>query len=108
MLRSRPFGAKQVTTMKKNPLHYLALASLAVVLVASLWAQSPTSKPEAGRPEGWQHLALEHDGSSITGDRELARKINEIGREGWELVDVATVLEAGTTTKLIFCFKKPL
>jgi len=55
----------------------------------------------------WQHLALTHP----LGDApksELARSINKLGREGWELVSVANIAESGTTTKTVFYFKKPL
>lgn len=61
-------------------------------------------KPPAA---GWQHLSL----TSATGDTaksELGKKINKLGREGWELVSVENIIESGTTTKTVFYFKKPL
>ena len=63
--------------------------------------QSPPSSAE------WQHCALTH----VIGEmpqNELARSINKLGREGWELVSVANIAESGTTTKTVFYFKKPL
>jgi hypothetical protein len=94
--------------MNRNSLRYLVPACLGFVLAAAIWAQTPTPTPSEADSKAWQHLAFEHDGGSVTGDRELGRKINELGRGGWELVDVETVTEAGTTSKTVFYFKKPL
>lgn len=55
----------------------------------------------------WQHLALTHT-IGETPRAELARNINKLGREGWEMVSVGNIIESGTTTKTIFYFKKPL
>ncbi len=60
-------------------------------------------KPAAA---AWQHLALTHPLDDAPS--ELARNINKLGREGWELVSVENIAESGTTTKTIFYFKKPL
>ncbi|MCF7974873.1 MAG: DUF4177 domain-containing protein [Phycisphaerae bacterium] len=55
----------------------------------------------------WQHLALTQTlGETL--ESELGRNINRLGREGWELVSVAGITKAGTTTKTVFYFKKPL
>ncbi len=56
---------------------------------------------------GWQHLALTHM-IGETPKAELARSINKLGREGWEMVSVGNIIESGTTTKTVFYFKKPL
>ena len=56
---------------------------------------------------GWQHLAL----TNMIGETpkaELARNINKLGREGWEMVSVGNIIESGNTTKTVFYFKKPL
>jgi hypothetical protein len=100
--------AKRVFTMKRNSFRYLAFASLAIVFAVSLWAQTPVREAGADVRKAWQHLAFEHEGRSVTGDRELARKINELGRGGWELLDVETFMESGSTIKMVFFFKKPL
>jgi len=60
-------------------------------------------KPAAA---AWQHLALTHPLDDAPS--ELARSINKLGREGWELVSVANIAKSGTTTKTVFYFKKPL
>jgi hypothetical protein len=64
---------------------------------------------DARRPSAiqWQHLAL----AQVIGETpksELARSINKLGREGWELVSVEGVTESGSTTQTVFYFKKPL
>jgi len=55
----------------------------------------------------WQHLALTHALDDAP-KSELARSINKLGREGWELVSVENIAKSGTTTKTVFYFKKPL
>jgi hypothetical protein len=93
--------------MKNNLLTYIALCSLALMVAGGLWAQNPKPDLAAKAPHAWQHLAMEHEGKSVTGSPDLARKINSLGDEGWQLVDVEAVTEAGTTTKIIFFFKRP-
>ena len=71
------------------------------------WAQSPTESPLPLKRQAWEHLAFEHKGASIQGDPTLARKINQLGDEGWELVDVETTARSGATFGKIFFFKRP-
>lgn len=92
--------------MTKTILYCLAIAGLAVVLAANLPAQNSNSQPGSAAPRQWQHLALPHEGKSITGDRELAEKINQLGSDGWELVDVETMTDSGITVKTVFFFKR--
>ena len=59
-----------------------------------------------GLVEAWQYLILEHEKG---GPRELARKCNELGSDGWELVaavPVAASLNGGVTTSVRLFFKK--
>jgi hypothetical protein len=56
----------------------------------------------------WQHLAVTHEDSLITGKQDLAGQINKLGSDGWELVAVTTVEKAGTTVSTNFFFKRPL
>jgi hypothetical protein len=93
--------------MKNSILTYVAAGSLVLIIVGSLWAQNPKSDSPARAPQAWRHLALDHVGKSVTDSPDLARQIDSLGEEGWELVDVETVSEAGTTTKFIFFFKRP-
>ena len=93
--------------MKNSILIYIAGGSIALCLAASIWAQSPKSDSSPKVPQAWQHLALENEGKSVTGSPDLARKINSLGDEGWQLVDVESILEGGTTTKVVFFFKRP-
>ncbi|GAA4465115.1 hypothetical protein GCM10023156_52430 [Novipirellula rosea] len=41
------------------------------------------------------------------GDAETSRKIVQLGGEGWELVDVESLVKDGASTKLIYFFKRP-
>jgi len=99
--------------MNKRNLIYLVGGALAVLLSAGLWAQGPEAdSPEAESSGGnarpvWQHLALESPGAGVTGSPDLARKINRLGDEGWELVDVEAIHTKGSTTKTVYYFKRP-
>lgn len=85
----------------------IVAGSLALCIVGGLWAQTPKSDSSPQVPKAWRHLALEHQGKDVIGSADLARKIDSLGDEGWELVDVESISEAGTTTKVIFFFKHP-
>jgi hypothetical protein len=62
-------------------------------------------KPGQDAPR-WEHAAMTHNQSAV-GGAELSRQINQMGNEGWELVNVSNVLKDGTTEKTIFYFKRP-
>jgi hypothetical protein len=93
--------------MKHNTLVYLATGCITITVAAGLWAQSANSASVGSSPQKWQHLALEQDGMKIVGDADLARKINQLGSDGWELVDVETIVDSGLTKKTVFFFKRP-
>lgn len=94
--------------MTKNSRYtYLIGGALAVALSAGLWAQTSGSKQEPEHPgRAWEHLALEHAGAGLTGSPDLAGKINKLGDEGWELVDVESITRDGSTQKTVFFFKR--
>lgn len=99
-------GEPQKPHMKNGIPIYTTAGVLAVSLGAVLWAQNPKADPPPKSAQAWQHLAFEHEGKSVMGSPELARKINSLGDEGWQLVDVESISEAATTTKMIFFFKR--
>jgi len=75
------------------------------ILISVVWtAQSSPSAESANR---WEHLAMTVDAIDSPGDAEASRKIVQLGEEGWELVDVESLTKDGTTTKLIYYFKRP-
>ena len=92
---------------KTRTLLYGVVALLCALIAVQVLAQdSPAGRVKPSVAQ-WQHLALTHV-IGKTPQNELARSINKLGREGWELVSVANVSESGTTTKTVFYFKKPL
>jgi hypothetical protein len=65
-----------------------------------------TGGESAGQVVQWQHLAM----AQKVGDKQSAleggAQINKLGREGWELVDVEAFTKEGTTSQLVYYFKK--
>jgi hypothetical protein len=97
--------------MRKIAITVSVAICLGLVLFASLWAQNaepgaPADAP-TDAPARWQHLALHAEKGGIVTDPNLGRQINRLGDEGWELVDVETVIENGTTQKAVYFFKRP-
>jgi len=80
---------------------------LCTIIAVQVLAQEVNRGEMKPLTTGWQHLALTHM-IGETPRAELARNINKLGREGWEMVSVGNIIESGTTTKTIFYFKKPL
>ena len=100
----------------KTKITFLAssLAVLALAVTLNMRADDSEGDGEKrvlrGEKEdnGWQHLALQHEAEGQFSDRELAQKINKLGRDGWEMVTVLNFNEEGTTKKTVYYFKKPL
>ncbi len=84
----------------------LLLTVATVVLAYTLWAAEPATSTVPGRTP-WEHLVFEHHSMQVTADRELAKKINQLGYDGWEMFSVVPVQADGTTRKLTFFFKRP-
>jgi len=60
-------------------------------------ATSPSDK--------WIHLAFPSPDNDEFGNKEFANKINQLGKDGWQLVDVESSIKDGTTSKRIYFFK---
>lgn len=93
--------------MKTKHFIIATVSCLVLALVVGLWAQEPGPGTGSPSPRRWQHLALEQDAKRPMNDMKFARQIDQLGNDGWELVAVDGVLDAGTTTKRIYFFKRP-
>lgn len=87
-----------------------AAIALAIALFLSMGSHGQTPRPgaDAEGPRRWQHLAMEVDAKKPLNDAGVAEQVNKLGTDGWELVAVDSVLEAGTTARRIMFFKRPL
>jgi hypothetical protein len=80
-----------------------------LVLAFALKVTEPKADASPFKPEkAWSHLALPRDATLPMSDPDFAKKINELGADGWELVTVLNFSEEGNTTKTVYYFKKPL
>ncbi|MGI9474396.1 MAG: hypothetical protein ACR2NZ_22850 [Rubripirellula sp.] len=52
----------------------------------------------------WRHLALADEGMEAD---DLAQQINQLGADGWQLVDVENFASKGETVKTVYYFKRP-
>lgn len=86
-----------------------------LILGAILWfnAQAAPDDPTAPalnaaspKKTQWEHLALPRDASKPFADPEFSRKINQIGDQGWELVNVLNFNTEGTTSRTVYYFKR--
>lgn len=84
----------------------LLTAAIGVILAFSFttFAQSPAAAP-AG-VQKWEHLAMTVNTGRGPGDADTSRRIQQLGGEGWELVNVESLTKEGTTTQLIYFFKR--
>jgi len=91
----------------KIRLYGITIFLLCAIIVMHVLAQEQnrdTIKPAITQ---WQHLTFTYK-INETPKADLARNINKLGREGWEMVSVGNITESGTTVQTIFYFKKPL
>jgi hypothetical protein len=95
----------------RNPAIRIVTVLAAAAGLAFTWnllAEDDVDPAPAAVIGQWQHLAFAHDASKPWNEREIARQINKIGREGWEMVSVLNFTKDGTTNKTIYYFKKPM
>ncbi len=90
-----------------NMRNTLPIVAIVALLGFTLWAAEEASESQP-HEKSWQHLAFQQDAATQFTDKDFAKKINELGRDGWELVTVSHLSENGTTTKAVYYFKKPL
>ncbi|MFK7820467.1 MAG: hypothetical protein AB8G99_17230 [Planctomycetaceae bacterium] len=83
------------------------LSVLCIVLGSiTLWQIPTNAAPRrVNAVVKWEHLAMTTDGPKLS-TPEVSRKIIGLGNEGWQLVDVETYAENGTTTKAVYFFKR--
>ena len=93
----------------KNPKLKIALALAACLgLTLNLWAQDKPEVEPVAATKKWQHLALPHDTATLGNDQDLAKQINQLGRDGWEMITVLNFSKEGTTNNTMYYFKRPL
>lgn len=92
--------------MKTNhliPVLLVVLLVLSLVVVPMGAEDSPETAPQ--KPPGWEHLAFTHRPAQAKA--KPGAKINQLGREGWELVTVTESDRPGHE-KTVYYFKRPL
>ncbi len=83
------------------------MVAVIVILLALTWS-APISQSATEEPRrSWEHLAMTVDATDGPGDAETSRKIVQLGGEGWELVDVESLVKDGASANLIYFFKRP-
>jgi hypothetical protein len=79
---------------------------LGFFLFAGLSAQDADPDAPSDGVAQWQHLAMQTE-TGILRDPKVGRQINKLGDEGWQLVDVETIVENGSTKRAVYFFKRP-
>ena len=70
---------------------------LTTTVIFGTGATSPSDK--------WIHLAFPSPDNDEFGNKGFANKINQLGKDGWQLVDVESLIKKCTTSKRICYFK---
>ena len=97
---------RNIKIVKTKTLLFSLVILFCVIITMQALAKDQ-SEDKKNPSSGWVHCALTYT-IGETPQSELASGINKLGREGWELVSVGNITESGTTTKIVFYFKKPL
>ena len=89
---------------------YFHAVALALCLSFASFAPAAESavSGDSGARVPWEHCAFTHDLKGPQSNAEIARTINGLGKDGWELVSVANFSTDGTTTKTTYYFKRRL
>jgi len=82
------------------------IVATAVAAGMTLWAADSDATAKHATPP-CEHRVLEREGNLVSSDRDLAGKINRLGRDGWEMYAVTPIQQEGTTKRLQFYFKRP-
>ena len=93
--------------MKNLLIATLAAVCLYGLLTTAVPAQNDAPRGANDAPIRWQHMAMTIDVTDGKPDAKLGRQIHKVQNEGWELVDVESINNSGTTEKTVFYFKKP-
>ena len=91
--------------MQKKLMGTSAVVGLAVLGALLLSGHNGVSQAAGETSAEWEHLALTNDLKQDAA-ADVARRINKLGGEGWQLVDVEGVSDNGTTTKTVYYFKR--
>jgi len=91
----------------RTPILLVAAAILLPLAWSAQSFRSAAAMPTADAVRPWEHMAMTVDAADGPGDAETSRRIVQLGGEGWELVDVEALTKDGTTSKLIYFFKRP-
>ena len=92
--------------MKLNRISLLLVVVAGALMFFAFVAQHNRTLAADGGVQSWEHIALSVSGESVT-DEQTSRQIVRLGNDGWELVDVESLVNDGTTTKVVYCFKRP-
>ncbi len=98
---------RQTQRVTTRTLVFGVLVLVGVVMAVQALARGGSGGNEDPRGPRWQAMALTQS-MNRTSNSEIARRINQAGHDGWELVSVEGIMEDGTTTHTVYYFKKRL
>ncbi len=89
---------------------FTALAMAVATVVAfgiGTWCHTDASANQQKPVASWEHLALSTDAKHGLGDKKVSGQIVQLGRDGWQLVDVEAFITPGEESKTVYYFKRP-